>query len=761
MNIRQATFSFFLLIISMGSAQPLLSQTHLQGSVYDRLSGHPLRNVSVNILNTTLGDVTDKEGYFSIMGLEAGVYQVELAMIGYQTTVKELLVKSTDTLLSVGMSMQLSVAKLHQQVLITAQRYEREPFLSPASVSYYDRQDFKSKSPRTLAEALSGTPGVWLHQPFYGGGEARIRGMGSNRTMLMVDGIRMNHSAFGPGSHSLLSLVDPYSMDRVEVLGGGGSVQYGTDAIGGVIQVLTRTPRFADEGVQVHGSAYGRMLSRNMEQGLRGEIEVSTPRLAVSGGASLRNFGDISPGGKGASLARTGYGEQAADVKARIKLSPRHLLTLSYQYMEQDSQAQWGLIDQGKFVQAGISSLERKLAYARMTSYFSNKWLHKVSVTTAFHRIEEGSVRQWTSSQDLREDEDQLHTWSSNVEVHSRPMAQWNIVSGVEYYRDDIWSQGTLTPTGGQESTRVRGQFANESLATNLSLYSLHTLDILKLRLTLGGRARAYQLNMDDPMIGNQSIQPRALVGNISGLYPLHPNWNLVSSFNTGYRSPNASDYSRFGLIDQGFGLPSDSVGGERTLTSEIGLKAKTPHFSGSLMVYQTKFRDRTDWVPSLYQGMETFEGLPVYQQVHVGQAYIRGIEAAIEVPVNRMFALYGGLTYMQGRNVVNDEPLAQIPPLNGRLGLRMRSKVGVWSNLEWRYASLQDRLAPLDFAHPYISGTGSNGWNVVDLHVGYDFQWGYATIGFKNLLDESYRFHGSSIDAPGRLILLSLQLGF
>lgn len=720
----------------------------------------PLRNVSVIIENTALGDVTDKHGHFSILGLEEGLYTVRLLLPGYQTVQREIILKESESLVSIGISMSPSVARMHQEVLITAQRYERDPFLTPASVSSFDLQDFKQKAPRTLPEAMQGITGLWLQQPYYGGTEARIRGMGGNRTMLMVDGIRMNHAGYGPGSHSLLALMDPYLMNRIEVLRGGGSVQYGTDALGGVIQVLTRTPRFSDEGIQVHGGGNFSYMSRGTELSGRSELEISTQRVAISGGISQRNFGDLVLGGNQGSLDKTAFQEQAADVKARIKLAPHHSLTLSYQIMTQDSLPQWGLVDQGKFVKAGITSLQRQLAYARMTSFFSNKWLHKVSVTTAFHTLEEGNIRQMDELSDVRTGSDQFSTWSGTVEVHSRPMAQWNIVSGVEYYKDEILSEASLGKAGGI-SQPVRGQFADGSLATNVSLYSLHTLDILKLRVTLGGRARAYQLELEDDVTGSQMLQPKAVVGNISGLYPLHPNWHLVSSFNTGYRNPNAQDLGRTGLIDQGFGLPSDSLASERTLTSEIGLKAKTPHFSGSLMFYHTRFRDRTDWVPTSFNGQSVFEGLPVYQQIHVGQAYVRGIEAAIEVPVNPMLAVYGGLVYTQGKNLVNNEPLAEIPPLNGRLGLRMRTKLGIWSNLEWRHASLQDRLAPLDIANPYIGTNGTSGWNVVDLHIGYDFPWGYATIGLKNLLDESYRIHGSALDAPGRLVLMSLQLGF
>ncbi|MCB0855538.1 MAG: TonB-dependent receptor, partial [Bacteroidetes bacterium] len=135
--------------------------------------------------------------------------------------------------------------------------------------------------------------------------------------------------------------------------------------------------------------------------------------------------------------------------------------------------------------------------------------------------------------------------------------------------------------------------------------------------------------------------------------------------------------------------------------------------------------------------------------------------EAEVEVPVSRAIALYGSLAYTHGHNLSTNEPLDRIPPINSRVGLRYRSKVGIWSKMEWYHASMQDRLGSADVINPFIPIDGSANWNVVNLHIGYDFQWGYATIGIRNMLDEAYRIHGSTLDGYGRAVLISLQLGF
>ena len=80
---------------------------------------------------------------------------------------------------------------------------------------------------------------------------------------------------------------------------------------------------------------------------------------------------------------------------------------------------------------------------------------------------------------------------------------------------------------------------------------------------------------------------------------------------------------------------------------------------------------------------------------------------------------------------------------------------------MEWLRAGMQNRLSVAEIQNPNIDPNGTSAWSVFNIHVGYDFKWGYATIGIQNILDESYRVHGSGIDGNGRVVLLSMQLGF
>jgi len=94
-----------------------------------------------------------------------------------------------------------------------------------------------------------------------------------------------------------MNTIDAFSLDRIEVLRGSGSVQYGSDALGGVINLITPLPRLTQGGVSAGGAVATRLVRSGMEQTARAEGYVAGPRLGARGGVTLRSFGDVVAGG--------------------------------------------------------------------------------------------------------------------------------------------------------------------------------------------------------------------------------------------------------------------------------------------------------------------------------------------------------------------------------------------------------------------------------------------------------------------------------
>ncbi|WNJ18518.1 TonB-dependent receptor [Pontibacter sp. G13] len=750
-----------LIILLMGLPMiGLAQQTTLQGSIYNRGTGKPLKGAKVELLGTTLDGWADQNGYFTLKGIEPGVYTLQFSRPGFKSTTQEIVI-GTDSLVSTGVAMLISVRQLEQQPIDLPQRYDRDPMYSPSTAYRIDAYNLIQDQPRQTSEALSQFSGVWNQPQFLADGSLQLRGVTGNRNVYRLNDIRLGAAFLPISGGNPLGMIDPFMIDRAEVLLGTGSVAHGAEAFGGVVSMTARQPVYADDGWEVHGRLQGQLWTGDALYGGNGEISLGNEQVGILAGYGLQDFGNLPLAGDRGRLPNSDYQQQSYRLLAKAKVNQDHEIIAAY--IAQD-QSNVGLTDQpknGMAAQEGQLDRTQQISYVGWNGHFDNKWFKQLSVKASWQSHDFELDQAEGLSELNRKEETDIQTLGAKFEVKSQPNLYWNLVSGVEWYYDQANTQAQLFEDGNEDPMPTRGMLPDGSIGRNLSVYTIQTFDVLKLRLTFGGRATATSNNLDNLASSNTEVKPLALTGNISAMYPLHPNYQLFSSFTTGYRAPNLYDLGSFGRNQLGWAIPSDSLAGERSFTSQIGFKAKTSHFSGSFSVYRTQYTDYIDWTPGSWEGEGQYEGVPVYQEQNVGQAYIQGVEAEIEIPVNRTVAFYGGIAYALGKSISLDQPLSEIAPLNSRLGFQYKSRKGVWGKMEWFYTAEQDNLSPNDIANPYIGPNGTAGWNRLDLRVGYDFPWGYAMVGIQNLLDETYRYHGASVEGMGRNILMSLQLGF
>ena len=160
-------------------------------------------------------------------------------------------------------------SKALDEVVVTALRSESKIISIPSSISVVDEEYISTRLSRTTPEILMGTAGVFVQKTNHGGGSPFVRGLTGNQILLLIDGIRLNNSTFRYGPNQYFNTIDPFSISRMEVLKGEGAVAYGSDALGGTIQVFTQNPTF-NSGF--HGNITGRIGTQSIEQTGRGEL---------------------------------------------------------------------------------------------------------------------------------------------------------------------------------------------------------------------------------------------------------------------------------------------------------------------------------------------------------------------------------------------------------------------------------------------------------------------------------------------------------
>ena len=153
-------------------------------------------------------------------------------------------------------------------------------------------EDIARQAPEMLAEMLRGVPGAFFQQTTPGQGIPIIRGLKGSQVLHLVDGMRLNNAFFRNAPNQYLGLVDAYATERTEVIRGSAPSLYGADAMGGVVQILTREPGFEGQDWQVNGRLYGSYNS--VDSSLIGRAEAATGQenSVLSGGVTYQHHGD-------------------------------------------------------------------------------------------------------------------------------------------------------------------------------------------------------------------------------------------------------------------------------------------------------------------------------------------------------------------------------------------------------------------------------------------------------------------------------------
>lgn len=229
-----------LLAVSALFVQAQSADTNLTGHVIDKETGEHLPFYIISIPSLRVGTTTDASGHYALRHLTPGEYEVEAAYTGYVTERKKVNLQPGKTL-----ELNFEVvpdAMMLEQVVVTGTKSELKRRHSPALVSVVDDRIFRLVDACSLADGLNYQPGVRVENDCQNCGftQVRINGLDGHYSQILMNS-RPVFSALA-GVYGLEQI--PANMiDRVEVMRGGGSALFGSSAIGGTINIITKTLR--------------------------------------------------------------------------------------------------------------------------------------------------------------------------------------------------------------------------------------------------------------------------------------------------------------------------------------------------------------------------------------------------------------------------------------------------------------------------------------------------------------------------------------
>ena len=650
-----------------------------------------------------------------------------------------------------------TAAKALDEVVITAQRIKQKELFIPYSVKSIGEQYLKDINPRTTPEALVGINGIFLQKTNHGGGSPFVRGLTGNQTLLLIDGIRLNNSTFRYGPNQYLNTIDAHTINRIEVAKGTGSVQYGTDALGGVIHVITRDPVFSTGKPTFHGRVAGKYMTSDMEKTVRGDISFVSTDIGVTGGFSYRNFGDLVGGDTTGKQSPSGYNEWAFDAKAKFALRKNMQFTLAHQFLQQYHVPVYHKVKLENYALNEFDPQKRSLSYARLNVQGAKSWMKEIEIIASLQHNSEGRTSLKNSSSTLRNEKDEINTVGFTIDVLSQFSKSYTANAGIELYHDKVESNREEINIQSGMVSRQRGLYPDDSKYGNYSLYSLHHFHVKNWFIDAGVRWNTFDINISDTSLGKVRMKPSALVGNLAIMYSIQQHHNIYTTFSNGYRAPNVDDMGTLGIVDFRYEIPSGDLKPEKSMNAEIGYKFKTKKWSGTLAGYYMRLKNL---ITRIKVDGSFMSGYQVYKKENIEEAYIQGVESELNFQCTRDLNIAAGIAYSYGQNLTTKEPLRRIPPFNGRFIGSWRHKHW-YAGMEWIFAARQDRLAQGDKDDNRIPKGGTPGWNLLNMYASYQLTVVRINLGLQNIFNKDYRMHGSGINGYGRSAWFQLTLNF
>ncbi|RXK59355.1 TonB-dependent receptor [Lacibacter luteus] len=649
-----------------------------------------------------------------------------------------------------------TAAKSLEEVVVTASRTEQKEKAIPYTVNTIKRNELNRFQPRTTPEALMGVTGVFVQKTNHGGGSAFLRGLTGNQTLILVDGIRLNNSTFRYGPNQYLNTIDAYSIQQIEVVKGTGSVQYGTDALGGVIQVLTKEPQFrnVNSSKKVSGIVAGKLMTAGMEHTGRAEVKYSGDRFAAAAGFTVRNFGNVLGGDTTGFQTPSGYRELAYDVKLKFLLKQNVELIAAQQLLRQSHVPVYHKVRLENFLLNEMDPQQRMLNYAKLRIKNANPFVQLIDVTVSHQQSIEGRNSQKNGSTVLRKEKDEVNTAGLTVDIRSAITKNWTASSGIDIYFDKVNSTRTDVNTVTQNKTMLRGLYPDAATYGNYSVFTLHQYQLKKVTVNAGLRFNQFDIHITDTSIGKTQIKPSALVANAGVVYAVTKQHHFFATFSNSYRAPNVDDMGTLGIVDFRYEVPAYNLLPERSHNYELGYKLRTAKLNVTVAAYYMQLQQL---ITRVRVPNETINGYNVYVKENTDEAFVKGLEIDADAELTKGLNIQAGIAYAYGHNSTRNEPLRRIPPTNGRVRTTYSLQHWFFAAESW-FASKQNRLAQGDKDDNRIPKGGTTGFSIYNLYAGWQLKNIRVQASVQNLLNADYRTHGSGMNGYGRSAWLNIQ---
>jgi len=685
-------------------------------TVIDKTIRQPIPGVLVYSNNPKHAQFTGANGQLDLAPFKTAD-SIYFKMVGYSMSVY-----SYSRIEKMNFKIELNESSVSlSEVTVSSNRSEGNKLEVPNRIEKINMKEVAFQNPQTTADLLGTSGYAYIQKSQMGGGSPMLRGMAANRVLLVVDGVRMNNAIFRAGNLQNVISLNANVMESTEIFFGPGSVIYGSDAIGGVMNFYTLTPKLHDtvSGKQfTSGNALMRTSTANSEKTAHIDLNIGFKKWAFVSSFTSSEYGDLRSGTVGGvnyfyrpyyvqtidsidymvrnedSTLQVGTKYSQINLMQKVLFKPNKFWKLDYGFHFSETSL-YNRYDR-LYVMKTSGPYKNKLRWAEWY-YGPQKWnMHRIGIrhskaTAAYDHIhlvvalqnsEESRYDREFMVRELRVQKETVQAFSFNLDLDKRLNEKAIIHYGAELVHNTVGSYATLTDIVTKEVDATVTRYPDGSTWESYGAYlSLNYKLTGKLIMNAGLRYSYYKIKADFDTtyfpfpFTHAKMNNGTLNGSLGLVYAAGRSWQLYLNGATGYRAPNIDDMGKVFESAPGYlVVPNPKLKPESVYNAEIGtVKTFGSFFKADFAAYYTYLEDIMERRDYLFNGQSTItlsgNKNNVQAVQNIAKAKVFGIQAGIDF-FYKGVGLKSTFSYQHGKEQSGDSlvyyPLRHAAPMFG-----------------------------------------------------------------------------------------------
>ena len=657
----------------------------------------PLIGVNVYTDDQSFTGVTDLDGKVALKGLSYSEI-LNVSYIGYAS-----LQIPFFEIRKLGGIIRLKQELDALPTVVVVGRRDEKPEDIPYEIGMVTKEKIEQYNSQTTADALMQNENVFVQKSQMGGGSINIRGFEANKVLLVVDGVRMNNIVYRAGHLQDAIKVDNNALEQIEVIYGPGSLNYGSDALGGVVQFRTKDPKLlGDEneskGYRSNSSVMSRFSSANQEFTFHGDVNYGTAKWATFTSMSFARYDDLRAGANRPAAypdfgkrpvfvdglineifpnpdpniqVPTGFSQFDFLQKLKYKKNKDQYFHVNFQYSTSSNVPRYDFLTETqngefKFGDWYYGPQKRVFLSLKSQTFKKTRFYNKMTIIGAVQKLDEDRNSRKLYNAWLTFNKEDIYALSLTADFQKNFGSQMALIYGADINYNTLFSSAGQVnlqteqrrggaqiryPSAGSEMT-LAASYANLTYQSKDSLFSLFG----GLRYTYANLYALYQKRGDDAFVfppffytdGFRAVNNR-LTWSFGGV--LNKNgFQVKASASSAFHAPNIDDFAKFRARNGFLSVPNPNLKPERTINTELTVgksfgNLNTRNGNGlsiSVTGYYTKLMDAYRREPS------TFQGLDIITDIRSGETF--EVQSNINKEEGRIIGGSGNFLLKHGR---------------------------------------------------------------------------------------------------------------